>query len=297
MSWQTRLNSSRPAVSRRAFLRKGIRLLFGTLGLGALTAGYAYGLERHWLQVASRTVAIPGLPPEWQGVRIVHFSDLHLGHYFGINELEQVAHSIDQERPDLICFTGDLVDEGTSLLPEAVPVLRQMQAPLGKFAVLGNHDWRYGKDVIIRQAWLDAGFQVLMNENAAIAKQGSTLYIAGLDDVLYGVPDPAAALRGVPEEGKVILLVHEPDFADEAAKHPFVLQLSGHSHGGQVRLPVLGHLVVPPMGRKYVHGLHHVGDRGMPVYTSRGIGTTILPVRFFCRPEITVLTLEALTEH
>jgi uncharacterized protein len=98
-------------------------------------------------------------------------------------------------------------------------------------------------------------------------------------------------LAGIPAGEPVILLVHEPDFADEAARYPVHLQLSGHSHGGQVRLPLIGHLATPELGQKYVSGLMQAGERGMPVYTNRGLGTTILPVRFLCRPEVTVLTL------
>ncbi|USG68441.1 metallophosphoesterase [Brevibacillus ruminantium] len=261
------------------------------MGLGAASTVYGYSLERHWLQVVEQPIAIPELPEPWKGVRLLHFSDLHLGYYLGITELEKIVDRINQERPDLICFTGDLVDEGTGLLPLAVPVLQKLQPPLGKYAVLGNHDWRYGKSRIIHEALQSAGFSVLMNQHAAIQKQESTLYVAGLDDVLHGVPDPALALDGIPASGKVILLVHEPDYADQALQFPFVLQLSGHSHGGQVRLPILGPLITPPMGQKYVSGLRYAGDGKLPVYTNRGVGTTILPIRFYCRPELTMLTL------
>ncbi|MEJ8548581.1 metallophosphoesterase [Brevibacillus borstelensis] len=272
-------------------MQRAIRWFFGAIGLGIATTGYAYKVERRWMEVVAQTIAIPGLPEEWKGVRILHFSDLHLGHYLGIEELEKVVDRINEQQPDLICFTGDLVDKSTRLLSSAIPILARLHAPLGKFAVLGNHDWRYGEQLIVRQALLDSGFSVLINEHIKIQKKEGALFVAGMDNALHGVPDPQKALNGISPEDTVILLVHEPDFAEEAVKHPFALQLSGHSHGGQVRLPFLGHLITPPMAQKYVQGLQYAGDGKLPVYTNRGIGTTILPVRLFCRPEITVLTL------
>lgn len=292
MNWQPRLsNANASHVTRRTFMQKAARWFFGAIGLGIATTGYAYGVERHRLEVVSQPVAIPYLPEQWKGVRIVHFSDLHLGHYLGVEELEKVVDRINEQQPDLICFTGDLVDKSTRLLSTAIPILARLHAPLGKFAVLGNHDWRYGEQGIVRQALLDSGFSVLINEHIKLQKEGDALFVAGMDNVLHGVPDPRKALDGIAEGDTVILLVHEPDFAEEAAKHPFALQLSGHSHGGQVRLPLLGHVITPPMGQKFVQGLQHAGDGKLPVYINRGIGTTILPVRLFCRPEITVLTL------
>ncbi|MGQ7276659.1 metallophosphoesterase [Brevibacillus thermoruber] len=272
-------------------MTKGIHWLLGLLGVGALCGAYGYGWERHQLEVVSLPVSLPDWPQALKGVRMVHFSDTHLGPYWGIEELRRVVDLINREKPDLICFTGDLVDKSTRLLSAAVPVLRALQAPLGKFAVLGNHDWRYGQQAVIHQALLDAEFQVLNNRHVRTEHKGAGLYVAGVDDVLHGTPDLAGALAGIPAGEPVILLVHEPDFADEAARYPVHLQLSGHSHGGQVRLPLIGHLATPELGQKYVSGLMQAGERGMPVYTNRGLGTTILPVRFLCRPEVTVLTL------
>ncbi|MDA5106982.1 metallophosphoesterase [Brevibacillus thermoruber] len=204
-------------------MTKGIHWLLGLLGVGALCGAYGYGWERHQLEVVSLPVSLPDWPQALKGVRMVHFSDTHLGPYWGIEELRRVVDLINREKPDLICFTGDLVDKSTRLLSAAVPVLRALQAPLGKFAVLGNHDWRFGQQAVIHQALLDAEFQVLNNRH--------------------------------------------------------------------VRLPLIGHLATPELGQKYVSGLMQAGERGMPVYTNRGLGTTILPVRFLCRPEVTVLTL------
>jgi predicted MPP superfamily phosphohydrolase len=113
--------------------------------------------------------------------------------------------------------------------------------------------------------------------------------VAGVDDILYGNPNMEKALDGIPENQFKILLAHEPDYADAASKYPVDLQLSSHSHGGQIRFPFIGHLITPPLGSKYVDRLNPVGH--LTVYTSRGIGTTGVPYRFNCRPEITVIEL------
>lgn len=279
-------------ISRKTFISKAMKWLGGIVGLGVATGAYAYGWERTWLDVVRITLTIPGLRDRYKGTKLIHFSDVHLGHFMGTNDLQAVVAVIQEEHPDVICFTGDLVDESISPLAAAVPILSQLQAPLGKFAVLGNHDYRIDQQKSVQEGLTASGFEVLENRHVVVTKNGESLYIAGVEDVLHGKPDLARAIADIPEGENVILLAHEPDFADEAAKHPIHLQLSGHSHGGQVRLPWIGHLVTPPLARKYVQGLHRVGPDQMPVYTNRGLGTTILPVRLFCRPEITVLTLQ-----
>lgn len=130
-----------------------------------------------------------------------------------------------------------------------------------------------------------SGFTLLINRHVFIRRREEYLHIAGVDDVLHGKPDLVKALHGLKENDPTLLLAHEPDFADAAARYKnVVLQLSGHSHGGQIRLPFIGHLVVPPMARKYVMGLYEVGASNMLLYTNRGIGTTSFPVRLNCRP-------------
>lgn len=252
---------------------------------------YGYAWERNTLQVERLSVTLTGLPRSFTGTKLVHFSDVHLGHFLEPQDLQRIVDRIMAEQPDMICFTGDLVDEDTRVLALAVPILSQLQAPLGKYAVLGNHDYRAREQMAVRNAWAASGFEVLDNRNVSVTKNDEKLYVAGVDDVLHGAPNMRQAMTAIPEGQTVILLAHEPDFADEAANHPVQLQLSGHSHGGQVRLPIIGHLLTPKLARKYVQGMYRVGNHSMQVYTNRGIGTTILPVRLFCRPELTVLTL------
>lgn len=278
-------------ISRRAFLRRSMKWIGGLLGLGVVACTYGYAWERTALQIERVSPSLPRLPKSFAGCKLVQFSDVHLGHFFKPEQLQGVLDLIQNEQPDLICFTGDIVDLETQSFSAAIPMLAKLEAPLGKFAVLGNHDYRAGQQHAIRQGWAAAGFAVLDNRHVALGKNGDSLYIAGIDDALVGVPDLPKALAGIPEGASVILLAHEPDFAEEAARYPVELQLSGHSHGGQVRLPLVGHVLTPKLATKYVKGLYHAGDSQMPVYVNRGLGTTILPVRFLCRPELTVFTL------
>lgn len=276
--------------NRRQLLKRGIRWLGTTSALMGGLGIYAFLGERHWLESTSVTVRLLRLPVLFQGIRIVHFSDLHLGFFVDAADLQRICSSIMELQPDLICFTGDLVDEEPQAAEEALPLLAALQAPLGKVAVLGNHDVLAGAGPVAEQLEL-AGFQVLNNRHVRLERGEATLYVAGVDDVLHGLPDLGQALQGIPADGCVLLLAHEPDFADEAGQYSVDLQLSGHSHGGQVRLPFGGPILTPPKGRRYPDGLRRVAGSPLQVYTNRGTGTTILPIRFFCRPEITLLTL------
>lgn len=223
-------------------------------------------------------------------MKIAHFSDTHLGHYYEPEDLQVAVDKVNENKPDFICFTGDLFDRDLVKVRESIAVLSGLKAPYGKFAVLGNHDYRTGADEV-RRIISEAGFQLLDNQHQTLLIGGQPLCIAGIDNVSHGRPDIEAAIRDIPQESCVILLAHEPDIADTAAGYPIDLQLSGHSHGGQVRLPFIGHLLTPEYGHKYPDGLQQVPHSSLQVYTSRGLGTTILPIRFFCRPEITIIEL------
>jgi predicted MPP superfamily phosphohydrolase len=169
-------------------------------------------------------------------------------------------------------------------------LLGELRAPLGVFGILGNHDDSADPRVVTRS--LEAhGVTVLRNFNLRIETRGERLWIAGVDDVLTGNAQLGQALQGIPADGATVLLAHEPDFADSVASQAVDLQLSGHSHGGQVRFSLLGAVYLPPMARKYPYGLNQIGR--LKVYTNRGLGTTFLPARFGCPPEITLLTLRS----
>lgn len=265
-------------------------MLYWIFATVCLTGLYSSLIERHWLDLRQVNRPIRDVPRSFQGLKIVLFSDIHLGFFYQPKHLTRLIDRIDQLEADVVCFTGDLLDDRSSLkvLEPSIELLARIQAPLGKFAVVGNHDYRAGiKETILGLE--KAGFQVLKNEHVTLKKGEDHLTFVGVDDVLYGKPNLQLALEQSPKDGYRILLVHEPDFAHVPSPVPISLQLSGHSHGGQVRIPFWGPILTSKLGRKFPAGLNH-GVNG-PVYTTRGVGTTHLPIRFCCRPELTIITL------
>lgn len=283
-------------MNRRKFLKRSMQWGLGLVIAAGLTGVYSRWIEPSWIEVKPVEVRISNLPPAFDQLRIVHFSDLHLGEHSTPEHLSELKKQIERIKPDLICFTGDLLDKSTSYISDAVDLFSQLRAPLGQFAVIGNHD-AFGNRRAVTSGLTEAGFRVLDNEHVALKIGGDTLYVAGVDDPWVGKPDIQKALLHIPKEAPTLLLAHEPDFADEYSQLPIDLQLSGHSHGGQVRVPFIGALYTPPYSGKYPHGLYQIPDSRLQVYTTRGIGTTRLPVRFNCRPELTVITLKAESAH
>lgn len=275
--------------SRRRFLKTSAAALAGT---ALLAGGYASLWEPRRLEITRLTLTLPQLPPAFDGIRLVQFSDVHLGFHMDEKDLGELAAIIRQQKPDLLCFTGDIVDSYALSMKTSVPVLASMEASLGKFAILGNHDYR-GLPDGVQTLYRKTGFTLLRNDHAVVKHQGERIAVVGLEDELLGRPDPQLAVKGLPAGICKLLLMHEPDYADITEPLSFALQLSGHSHGGQVRLPVIGAIETPPGGRKYVQGLYRIGESKMPLYVNRGIGMTHLPIRVLCRPELSVFTLRS----
>ncbi len=269
--------------------RRRLAVASALAGLGGLL--YAREVEPRWVEVVRKELTLPRLAPEFDGYRIAQIGDLHLDDWTKPARLTRIAERVNAERPDLIVVTGDFASYSAKKLDAEtlVGALRRLAAPDGVLAILGNHD--YLTDVkLIRHCIKEAGLTELLNEVATLERRDATLHIAGIDDVMEGRGRLDLVLKELPENEAAILLAHEPDFADVAsATGRFDLQLSGHSHGGQVRFPVLGKAILPPFSQRYVRGLHEVG--GMLLYVNRGLGTVHARLRFGCRPEITTLTL------
>jgi predicted MPP superfamily phosphohydrolase len=280
---------TQPEMSRRTFLKKAA-IKWSSLSILGFSGVYAFGIEPHWIDITHETISLSTLPKSFIGTRIVHISDLHLGFYMDTDDLIELVLQIQQLQPDLLCFTGDLVDHDPAISLAAIPYLKKLQAPLGKFAVLGNHDYQRNA-AVVTQSLTKGGFQVLNNSHRILRKHTDQIAIIGVEDQLMGQPNLAKACEGLSKTCS-ILLSHCPDFAEEITSFPIGLQLSGHSHGGQVRLPFVGHLMTPTYAKKYVEGLYQMEENELQVYVNRGIGTTILPVRFFCRPQISVIELK-----
>ncbi|MCL6573189.1 MAG: metallophosphoesterase [Bacillus sp. (in: Bacteria)] len=277
-------------VTRRSFLKKGGKMTFGLMATGLLMGTYSFEAERFWYQINEVHLKVKNLPAAFEGWKIVQFSDIHLGFHYGVEDFQAVVKTINDVNPDIIFFTGDLIEAGNKEPELSIPLLQALKANRGgKWAVVGNHD--YSDIFQVVRVLEQSQFQVLLNNHHFIESNHQRLYIAGIDDVMYGRPNIGQAVTGLSDDDCVLFLAHEPDIADESCLHPIGVQFSGHSHGGQVRIPFYGPIIKQKHARKYEDGLYQVGESKMPLYVNRGIGTTNIAIRFFCRPEITVFHL------
>jgi predicted MPP superfamily phosphohydrolase len=261
------------------------------LGAGGLL--YAREVETRRVEVVGLTLTLPRLDREFDGFRIVQIGDFHLDDWTRPQRLDRIMDLVNGQRPDLVAIMGDFASYSARRLDTQLLVgaLRRLSARDGVLAILGNHDYLTDVD-LVRRCVREGGVTELLNDVRTLERGEARLHVAGIDDVMEGKSRLDLVLGRLPEEGAAILLAHEPDFADvAAATGRFDLQLSGHSHGGQVRLPLLTRIVLPPFSQRYPRGLHRVG--GMALYTNRGLGTVHARMRFLCRPEITVLTLRS----
>ncbi len=243
-------------------------------------------------QFVVEQVQIPlrNLHAAFEGFKIVQLSDLHVDPFFQIDFVRAAVARVNQLQPDLVVLTGDYVTRVGEAIFELAPVLAGLNARHGVYAILGNHDMRCCNPAV-KTGLRQSGLNLLINEGVPINKGQGQLYLTGLDDGLWGRPNFRAAMANAPANAPVILLVHEPDLVDRYSLDPRIaLQLSGHTHGGQIRLNGEA-LTLPDLGRKYDQGLYRVNSTWL--YTNRGLGSIRIPVRINCRPEITELTLTA----
>ena len=252
---------------------------------------YPTVIEPNWLQVSRLDLTLPNLDQEFEQYRIVQISDIHADEWMTSQRLQRLVKRVNQVQPDAVVLTGDHVTDRAETFGRTLLELNPLVTKDGVFAVLGNHD-HWSNPQLIRQYLTEAGITLLDNRSFSIERDGKTLAIAGVDDVWVGKDNLSQVLSQLPTQGAHILLVHEPDFADQsAASQGFDLQLSGHSHGGQVKIPFLGAPKLPPYGRKYPFGLYKINQ--MFAYTSRGVGMVSPRVRFNARPQITIFSLHA----
>lgn len=286
--------SSRAPITRRRFLTAAACAAGGF-------ALYAGEFERHWIGITRRDVLIPGLPHAFDGFRIAQLSDIHLNEFTEPFLLRDAINCIDGMNPDIVALTGDFITRSPitrrifhSSEWECAEILSHLKCPF-RYACLGNHDVMVGINKVTK-ALTANGIAVLNNAHLPIERDGARFWLAGLEDPLSGHPNPEAAIpasiRNLPGE-PVILLCHGPDYVDNLLTHPsghaVALMLAGHTHGGQIRVPLMGPIRLPPMGKKYVEGWFRFGS--LQLHVNRGIGTVDLPFRFNCPPEISLLTL------
>ncbi|EJQ36506.1 hypothetical protein IEC_02837 [Bacillus toyonensis] len=259
---------------------------------------YATEIERKLITVTWNEIEAPTIPKEFNNKKILQFSDVHLGPEFTLKQLENLVEKMNELHPDIVVFTGDLIDKFGSYSAEkdeAKVILQKINAPLGKYAVFGNHDRGGGGSVFYKKYMEEAGFSVLVNEVQKIkVGNGKYITISGLDDFLLGKPQIDATLKHVRQQDFNMLLVHEPDVVDKVACYPVDFQVSGHSHGGQVQIPFIGPLITTKLAESYVEGMYELEGKNKPLhlYVNRGIGTTRMPVRFWSAPELSVFVLK-----
>jgi predicted MPP superfamily phosphohydrolase len=293
-------------ITRRGLLKQG---LCGALGL----ALYSCEIERHWIEVNERQVALPGLPQVFDGMRIAQLSDIHLDEFTEPFFLRRVIDRVNQMEPDALFLTGDFVTE--SPLPrrysktaygrsatkfawgaawQCGDILRELKCR-ELYAIMGNHDLLVGAEQVT-EALATNGIKVLRNSFLPVERGGDRFWLAGLDDPVEGEPDLDLAIppsiRNLRNE-PVVLMCHAPDYVDVLRSHPagsaVSLMLSGHTHGGQIRFPLVGSFHMPSWGKKYIEGWFRFG--GLQLHVNRGIGTVGLPFRLNCPPEISLITL------
>lgn len=277
--------------SRRSFFKAA-----GVVAIGFPL--YAAEISRHEISIERRTVHLDRLPEVFRGFRIVQISDFHYEEFTEPFFLREVVRHVNRLKPDAVVFNGDYVTMGffpkERTLSSANPcaeILSHVECPL-RYAVLGNHDSGFAEPTVI-DALATHGLPLLYNSFTPLERDGQRLWFAGSGDACSKKMDldraiPSASLTsGEP----VILIAHEPDVLPRVVRHNNVdLMLSGHTHGGQIRLPFLPPMHLPPLGKDYVEGLFRLGPTQL--YVNRGVGTVGLPMRFNCPPEITEITLQ-----
>lgn len=256
-----------------------------------MAGGWAFGYEPSALRVENVTVAVKGLHPDLAGFRIALLTDLHVGPYTGKEFIARAVALANDAAPDLALLGGDYVHRSGRYFAPCAEAVAELRAPFGVHGVTGNHDYWEGVEICSR-TFADARVALLRNRAVPIERGAGRLWLAGVDDLMVRAADPIAAMSRVPHGEPTVLLSHNPDLAELLPPSlPVSLMLSGHTHGGQIRLPLLGSPVVPSRyGQKYVAGLAYRGE--MAVYTSRGIGTISPPVRLNCPPEVSLVTLQ-----
>lgn len=271
--------------------RQSLKLLLAATPVAALTNGFC--IEPSRLSITRRDIILANLPPELDGFTIAQMIDFHYKPEDDHALIEKAVKAVNLENVDLIALTGDYVDHDKSVLAPLLDNLQKLESKHGMVASMGNHDGWSGPRSYYKELFEKIGCSFLINQNTQLDIAGTPLHVAGSDYVWNGSPDPVSTLKGIPADSPVIALVHEPDYFDILCQHRVVnLQLSGHTHGGQCRVPIIGYAPRKvSYGRNYLYDLY--SKYGSQVFVSRGVGTTGIRVRFACPPELAILTLRS----
>ena len=272
----TRLNSALPPP-------RPLRALAASLSQvarAALAEPYGLSVEQH-------TISLRRLPSSLDGLRIVQLSDIHHSPFTGSAQIERAVETTNRLAPDLIALTGDYVSHERSFAAPCAELMGRLRARHGVYAVLGNHD-HWTDAPLITDLFRAEGIRVLINEGMRFEHGGAAFWLAGVDDTMVGLEDLPLALSGARADEMKLLLAHNPVILRRAARAGVDLVLSGHTHGGQVAWRSERNAFGRPR-RRLLKGL---GSRaGTQIYVTRGLGTSVLPIRYGCPPEVSLLEL------
>lgn len=274
--------------SRRFLITAGI------VGAPLFLLLWAFVVEPNRLVVHEETITLPRWPSALNGLRVAAISDIHAGSPFiDADKLRLLVERTNATNPDAIVLLGDYMVRdtwhSTEVEPEVIcETIKHLRAPLGVYAVLGNHDWWYDR-VRVRAAFEAQGIRVIDNDVVRLEKNGQAFWVVGIADAWSLTDDIAGTAKRIPAGEPAIALTHNPDILPRFPP-AFQLTLAGHTHGGQVNLPLLGRRIVPSMfGQRYAAG--HIEEEGKHMFVTTGVGTSVFPVRFRVPPEIALLTL------
>lgn len=244
--------------------------------------------EANSLSLERVTVELKRLPKRLDGFKIIHLSDIHHSPFTGFDHIARTVKIANRLKPDMFVLTGDYVSHETEYISPVAKLMGELQAEFGTHACLGNHD-HWTDPEAVTTAFRNNGINMMVNEGFRFEARGASFWLAGVDDHMVGKTDIAAALKGsYPDEMK-LLLAHNPIIFRKSVRYGVDLTLSGHTHGGQVRVRETQKRLI--RRRKLSNGLHQRYDS--QIYITRGIGTVVLPVRYQCPPEITMLELRS----
>lgn len=279
-------NQKKPRLfSRRSFIYTGVA------GIAGSTA-YAHWVEPNQLSITKQDILLPNLPPSLDGLVIAQLTDFHFNPEKDQELIQNAVDVVNREKVDLIFLTGDYMTSTISVLPPLMETLGKLSSKHGVYGVMGNHDGWHGDIFIFRKLFQQHGFDFLVNQGTSLRIDSEELFLLGTDSIWSGTVNLESAYRGHSNQ-PVLALVHEPDVFDQVRKnHRVDLQLSGHTHGGQCRVPLIGYAPVKVRyGRNYLYGHYQRNDASL--FVSRGLGTVGRRVRFACQPEVALLTLRS----
>ena len=284
MTTQLRLKQRRRPASfaskRSETPLRALALTLSQTARAALTEPYLLTIEHHAIQLAK-------LPQAFDGFRIVHLSDIHHSPFTSREQIERAVETANRLKPDIIALTGDYISHDRRYAAPCAELLGRLRARHGVFAVLGNHD-HWTDAALITDLFRAEGITVLVNQGMRFEQRGEAFWLAGVDDTMVGLEDLSLALAGARESEMKLLLAHNPIILRRAARAHVDLVLSGHTHGGQVKFRSEQAASGKPR-RRLLRGLGRQGET--QIYVTRGLGTVVLPIRYGCPPEVSLLEL------